>query len=106
MSFEAQRPGPATGAVFFDRRELVRSWTYRPDGRRGRVGALRPVPAGRFPVFSFFRPPPKRRSTASISGPSVAPTGAWAVIDRPATSSALSPAWALCCVLLQGPLTL
>jgi len=24
MSFEAQRPGPATGVVFFDRRELTR----------------------------------------------------------------------------------
>jgi uncharacterized protein DUF2794 len=82
MSFEAQRPGPATGAVFFDRRELERLLSLY--GRMVAAGEWRDygiAGLGDCAVFSVFR----RASEAPLyrieKRPELARRqGAWAVI--------------------------
>ena len=82
MSFEAQRPGPATGAVFFDRRELDRLLNLY--GRMVAQGEWRDYAIdglGDAAVFSVFR----RASEAPLyrieKRPALARRqGAWALI--------------------------
>ena len=82
MSFEAQRPGPATGVVFFDRRELGRLMNLY--GRMVSQGEWRDyaiVGLGDSAVFSVYR----RASEAPLyrieKRPELARRqGAWAVI--------------------------
>ena len=82
MSFEAQRPGPATGVVFFDRRELGRLMNLY--GRMVAQGEWRDYAIdglGDAAVFSIYR----RASEAPLYRIETRPErarrqGAWAVI--------------------------
>jgi uncharacterized protein DUF2794 len=82
MSFEAQRPGPATGVVFFDRREL--SCLMNLYGRMVAQGEWRDYAIdglSQSAVFSIFRHASEQPIYRIEKRPDLARRqGAWAII--------------------------